>query len=54
MGTVVLVLKLFFIIFLELVYFLSCRYFVYERYLAAKIGTNLAVSIWQVFFIKME
>ena len=24
------------------------------RHLAAKFGTNLAVLIWQVFFIKME
>jgi hypothetical protein len=43
MGTVLLVLALFVIIFLELVCFLGCRYFVYERYLAAKIGTDLAV-----------
>ena len=28
--------------------------FYIARYLAAKLGTNLAVLIWQVFFIKME
>jgi hypothetical protein len=33
-----------FIIFLELVCFLSCRYIVFECHLAAKIGTNFAVS----------
>ncbi len=44
MGTVLLVLKLFFINFLELVCFLSCRYIVFERLLAAKTGTNSAVS----------
>jgi hypothetical protein len=43
MGTVLIVLKLFFIIFLEIVCFLSCRYIVYERYLAAKTGTNSVV-----------
>ncbi len=45
MGTVLLLLKLFFfIILLELVCFLSCRYIVFERHLAAKTGTNSAVS----------
>ena len=45
MGTVLLALKLFFfIIFLGLVRFLSCRYIVFERHLAAKTGTNSAVS----------
>jgi hypothetical protein len=45
MGTVLLVLKLFFIIFLELVCFLSCRYIVFECHLAAKTGTNSAVPL---------
>jgi hypothetical protein len=45
MGTVLLVLKLFLTFSLELVLFLSCLYIVYERYLAAKTGTNLAVLI---------
>ncbi len=49
MGTVLLVLKWFFIIFLELVCFLSCRYFVYERYLAAKTGTNSVVFLTDGF-----
>jgi hypothetical protein len=46
MGTVLLVLKLvfFLLILLELVCFLSCRYIVFERHLAAKTGTNSAVS----------
>ncbi len=54
MGTVLFVLKLFLIFSLELAFFLSCWYIVYERYLAAKTGTDSAVLIWQVFFIDME
>ncbi len=38
-------------IFLWISFFMSCWYIVYERYLAAKLGTNLVVWIWQVFFL---
>ena len=43
-----------FLFLVAMIIFVYRDAFYIARHLAAKLGTNLAVLIWQVFFIKME